>query len=35
MVAATALQNDVALATANAVDFAGFETAALKVVAVD
>jgi predicted nucleic acid-binding protein len=35
MVAATALRNDAALATANAVDFAGFETAGLRILAVE
>jgi len=35
MVAATALRNDAALATANAADFAGFETAGLKVLTVE
>ena len=35
MVAAAALRNDAALATANAVDFAGFESAGLRVLAVE
>lgn len=35
MVAAAALRNDAALATANAADFAGFKTAGLKVLVVE